>query len=290
MKTWLTSLIFLSSIIINAQELKDYEYIIIPETFSKFKKNEYNLKNHLNQFLKEKNYKPISFNKSNWPVEIQNNPCLALKADIKKAKSFLNNKLTVDFTDCQQQVVFVTEGTSRIKEFNEGYQEALALAAKNIPLSVPSNQIFIAPAPSIPEDKPTLGKKQEVIVNAIEVVETPIKNTITEIKEEIIQNTPVQVNTAFVNTAAELEENKNQFSNGKITVDKIDLKDGGFMLMNPDNAQVIAKFYPSLKANIYHVILTENNLSTIGYTDKNAISYEIPSANNTWTEVKFTSK
>lgn len=287
MKTWLSSLIFLSAMTLNAQELKDYEYIIIPESFTDFTKNEYSLKSHLNQYLKDKNYKPISFNKNNWPIEIQNNPCIALKADIKKAKSFLNNKLEINFTDCQQQVIYSTEGTSRIKEFQEGYQEALKLAANYIPASMPNNPVFIAPEPRIPEDKPTLGKKQETIITAIE---TPVNNTVTEIKEEIVQNTPVQINTAFVNTAAKLEENKNQFSNGKITVDKIDLKDGGFMLMNPDNAQIIAKFYPSLKANIYHVILTENNLSTIGYTDKKVISYEIPSVNNTWTEVKFTSK
>lgn len=269
MKTWLSSLIFLSAMTLNAQELKDYEYIIIPESFTDFTKNEYSLKSHLNQYLKDKNYKPISFNKNNWPVEIKNNPCLALKADIKKAKSFLNNKLEINFTDCQQQVIYSAEGTSRIKEFQEGYQDALKLAANYIPTSAPNNTIFIAPEPRIPENKPTLGKKQEVIVAA---VETPVTNT------------------AFVNTTAKLEDNKKQFSNGKIAVDKIDLKDGGFMLMNADNAQVIAKFYPSLKANIYHVILTENNGSTIGYTDKNTISYEIPSANNTWIEVKFNSK
>lgn len=247
MKNWLSTFLLLSVFTVNAQEITDYEYIVIPESFSDFKTNEYGLKSYLNQQLKDKNYKLLSFNSDRWPDEIKQNPCLTIKADVKKGKSLLTNKLNITFNNCHQQIIADFEGISRIKEFDEGYKEAMTFAAQKIPASAPKNIVAIAP-------------------------KAAAVNNNTSIKTEALIPT------------------HNQFTNNTITVDKIDLKDGGFMLMNADNAQVIAKFYPSLKANVYHVLLTENNTSTIGYTNQNTISYEIPTANNTWKEVKFTSK
>jgi len=238
MKNWLSSILFLSIITVNAQEITDYEYIILPESFSDFKKNEFKLKNHLNQYLKEKQYKTLSFNSDNWPTEIKNNPCSALKADILKGKSFLNNKVEVQFLDCRQKIVFSTDGSSKIKEFEPGYQEAILLAMNKMPISNP--------------------KEMEIVSILKEPKETPIENT-----EKI----------SPINTTS------NTYSNGNITVEKVDLKDGGFMLMNTDTAQIIAKFQPSSKANVYRVTITENNYNTIGYTNTNTISYEVAEGN-----------
>ena len=252
MKNWLTSIILLSTITINAQEITDYEYVIFPESFSGFTKNEYNLKSRLNQYLKDKNYKPLSSFKENWPEEIQNNPCLALKADIKKEKSFLNNKLSVSFSNCLQQNVLTIEESSKIKDFNDGYQDALAKASQFIPSSNP-NQTALLKAKNSTSTK---INKEEKINSEIIVIESKVPATAPaiDITEKVTSN---------------------QYTNGKIIVEKVDLKNGGFMLMNPETSQIIAKFQPSSKTNVFRVTVTENNYNTIGYISSNTISYEI---------------
>ncbi len=267
MKNWLTSLILFSAISLNAQEVTDYEYVIFPESFSDFSRNEYNLKSRLNQYLKDKNYKPLSAFKENWPQEIQENPCLALKADVKKVKSFLNNKLNVTFSNCHQQVILTAGGTSKIKDFNEGYQDALSIASQFIPTSNPNKTAILAAKTNANISK---INREEVIA---QLKETTPTNTVTE---KIYVDAKVPATAPAVEIT---EITANQYTDGKITVEKVELKNGGFILMNPETAQIIAKFQPSSKANIFRVTVTENNYNTIGYTKANTISYEIADGN-----------
>ena len=109
--------------------------------------------------------------------------------------------------------------------------------------------------------------------NKIGIESDLTKEKIAELKEIIITESKVPATAPAIDITEEITSN--QYTNGKIIVEKVDLKNGGFMLMNPETSQIIAKFQPSSKTNVFRVTVTENNYSTIGYISSNTISYEI---------------
>lgn len=99
--------------------------VIVPNRFS-FQKtdNEYQL-NVLTKFLLEKQGFKV-YVESEVPAELIQQPCNALKADVKNESNMMTSKLQLLLTDCANQAVFSSEiGKSREKEFKKSYQEAL---------------------------------------------------------------------------------------------------------------------------------------------------------------------
>lgn len=250
MKNLIAALLLCSLSTINAQETSDYKFINIPEKFSGFNQDQYQLNNRLKFLLTQKKYEVLATDKSTWPKEVIENPCLVLDADVKKVKSFLNNKLEVSFSDCAQKNIENFEGTSKIKEFDKGYQEALKLAL---------NKLKVQDA-KIPMTKLEKAKDETNI--------------------EYIPD-PINVELAKFNT----------LTDGTRNYQKIELQNGGFMLMSENGNQVIAKFEPTSKSGVYRVVVTNNdtNYSSIGYSNENSFSYEV-FENNAWKEVKLTIK
>ncbi|MFV0141667.1 MULTISPECIES: hypothetical protein [Empedobacter] len=252
MKNLIAAILLCSFSTINAQETSDYKYINIPEKFSSFDKDEYQLNNRLRYILTQKKYEVLPSDKSAWPQEVVQNPCLALNADILKVKSFLNNKLEISFTDCSNKSIQKFEGTSKIKEYDKGYQEAIKLALN------------------------------------------PLKSQNAKASVPMVKLEKAQTET----TAAYMPEPKgthvtatNLLTDGTTIYQKIELQNGGFMLMSENGNQVVAKFEPTLKNGIYRVIVTKGNLNyfSVGYISGNTISYEV-SENNSWKAVKLSAK
>ncbi|WP_413533645.1 hypothetical protein [Empedobacter brevis] len=235
---------------LNAQETSDFKYINIPENFSDFNKDQYQLNNRLRYLLTQKKYEVLPSDKSNWPQEVEQNPCLALNADIFKVKSFLNNKLEVKFTDCSNKTIEKFEGTSKIKEYDKGYQEALKLA-----------------------------------LNSLKSQNAKVSTTTIQPKEQQTESTYMPEPKGVQVTATNL------LTDGKNTFQKIDLQNGGFMLMSENGNQVIAKFEPTLKNGIYRVIVTKGDSKyfSVGYISGDTISYEA-NENNNWKEIKLSAK
>src|SRR5690606_14631570 len=128
-------LIFLANLsFLNAQNVNDFKYIVIPSQFLGFDENQYELNRYLGIQLIKKNYEILSGDSGEWPAEVQQNPCLALNAMVTKEKSFLKNKLSLKFTDCTRKILFEKEGESKIKEFGKGYQDALKQITNSIAL------------------------------------------------------------------------------------------------------------------------------------------------------------
>lgn len=247
-------LAFLSFISLEAQEVKDYNYIIIPENFTGFENNKYQLKNRLNHFLKKKKYTIVSFNQLNWPEELKNDPCLGLTVDIKKVKSLTTNKIELEFLTCSKQLVSSIEATSKIKDFEPGFQEAVELAVQKLPISDPT-------------------------------VKPNIANSLA--KQNNFNHQPIEITvraTEEVNIA-------NLLTDGVSNYQLIEFNNGSFMIMNESATQVVAKFEKALKPGIFRVAVTKGNssYSSIGYYNKNSISYEIVE-NNEWKEVTLTEK
>lgn len=252
MKNLIAALLLCSFSTINAQETNDYKYINIPEKFTNFDQDQYQLNNRLRYLLTQKKYEILATDKSLWPQEVIQNPCLALNADIKKVKSFLNNKLEVSFADCAQKNIETFEGTSKIKEFDKGYQEAIKLALNKLKTQNAKTSI-----PMVKLEQP------KRIVNEVSIpepkgVEVTISNLLTD---------------------------------GSKNYQKIDLQNGGFMIMSENGNQVIAKFETTSKTGVYRVAVTNGNTSysSVGYSNGNSISYEVLE-NNIWKEIKLTAK
>lgn len=247
-------LAFLSFVSIEAQEVKDYNYIIIPENFTGFEKNKYQLKNRLNHFLKQKKYTVVSFNQQNWPDELKNDPCLGLIADIKKVKSITTNKIEIEFSNCSKQVVETIEATSKIKDFEPGFQEAV-----------------------------------EIAVNKLSVSEPTVKSKISDSQfKQINFNESPRSNEIIV---FERSTTNNSFTDGNNSYQRINIENGNFLLMLEKNNQIVATFEPTLKKGIYRVIISTNGTkyASIGYVNGNTISYEVLE-NITWKEVVLTEK
>ncbi|MCU7612818.1 hypothetical protein N0B16_00030 [Chryseobacterium sp. GMJ5] len=120
-----------------AQKVSDYKYISIPEKFTGFKNNQYGVDTALAKSLKGKKYIVISGNKSEWPEEAFSNPCSVLNADVVNDSGLLRNKIILEFKDCNNNVVSSQKANTIIKEYVEGFQDALKQALVTVPVSNP---------------------------------------------------------------------------------------------------------------------------------------------------------
>ena len=256
MKTILSAILFAGLTIAQAQEVKDYQYVIIPQNLTGFENNQYKLKNRLNQLLKDKNYQTITFNNLNWPDDLKENPCLGLSVDAKRQRSLTTNSLSVEFKNCQNKVIGEFEGVSRVKDFEPGFQDAIAKAIEKIPHSNP---------------KVISNSKNE----NIKLANATVKD-INSSASSSVSGTPTSTLS-------------NLLTDGSKNYQKVDLQQGGFLIMNDNGAQVVAKFEPALKKGIFRVHVIDGNYSTIGYYNENSISFEIKE-NNVWKAIVLTEK
>ncbi|MDH6252232.1 hypothetical protein M2347_001959 [Chryseobacterium sp. H1D6B] len=123
--------------IVFGQKVSDFKYVSIPEKFKTFNDN-FGLENFLTKALKGKKYIILEGDKIKWPAEVVDNYCNVMNADVINNKSLLKNKIILQFKDCNGKVLFESKGTSTIKEFQEGFQDALQQALITVPISNPT--------------------------------------------------------------------------------------------------------------------------------------------------------
>lgn len=133
------------------QKVSDYKYISLPESFSTFKQN-FGLEEMLTKTLRSKNYVVIPADKLQWPADAQSNPCNVLMADVLNDSGFLRNKVMLQFKDCNDKVITSAKGASNIKEYKEGYQDALKQTFVSISPANPVTQVNSAAQPAIREN------------------------------------------------------------------------------------------------------------------------------------------
>ncbi|MGY5848988.1 hypothetical protein [Salegentibacter sp. F14] len=126
-------LIFLSFQGLNAQNLNNYKYIIIPESFEFSKeKNQYQL-NSLLKFLFEREGFETLMDKANRPVDLQRDPCLGLDADVTDDSGLFTTRMKINLEDCRGNLIFTSEeGTSREKDYRTAWHESLREAFKSV--------------------------------------------------------------------------------------------------------------------------------------------------------------
>jgi hypothetical protein len=115
-----------------AQSLNDYKYIIVPTKFEFLKQpNQYNLNTSTKLLFQKYGFETFMID-DELPIEIANNRCKALFADVIEDKALLVTKLKIVLKDCKNKVVFESVvGKSREKDYQISYNQAFREAAKS---------------------------------------------------------------------------------------------------------------------------------------------------------------
>ncbi|WP_027380172.1 hypothetical protein [Chryseobacterium daeguense] len=232
------------------QKVSDYKYISIPSKFETFKED-FGLGDVLTKTLRSKNYTVLPSDKLQWPADAQSNPCNVLMADIINDSGFLRNKVLVEFKDCNNKNVASIKGASNIKDFKEGYQDAL-------------KQTFVSISPANP-------------VNQVNNNPVNTTNTVSATKEIQITNDSPADNNAI------------KFSNGKVDLNRIQIDNKQFILVGQNSSSPFATFKTTTKDDVFRVKL-QNGESTLGYFENGNIVIEIPLGNGEYSKEIFLKK
>ncbi len=240
------------SMFVFGQKVSDYQYISIPSRLESFK-HDYGLSDMLAKTLKSKNYIVISSDKLQWPAEAQANPCNVLLANVVNDSGLLRNKVLLQFKDCNDKIISSVKGASNIKEFKEGFQDAL-------------QQTFVSVSPSNP------------------VVQTTAANTATSTISSVTE-------TKETHTASSVSSDNNAitFSNGKANLMKVQLDNQQFILVSSNSSSPYATFKTTTKADVFRVKL-QNGEATLGYYENGNIVIELPKPNGEYLKEIFVKK
>lgn len=167
-----------------AQNINQYKYILIPETYEfTGDVDQYQL-NSLTKFLFEKEGFETLMVKEEKPADLKQNPCLALNTILENNSGLFVTKFILKLENCNGEVVFESEeGRSREKDYKVAYQEALRDAFESV------NELNYSYKPSNPSVAVVPGTSPEVIKDQAEEMEEVEKVKETE------EPTPVKIAT-----------------------------------------------------------------------------------------------
>lgn len=236
--------------VVFGQKVSDYKYISIPQTFRDFEKNSYDLDNSLAKAMRSKGYIVIQEGKDQWPSEIDRNSCSFAVGNISNKSSFLRNKVELEFKDCNGKVIFSAKGNSNLKEYKEGYQDALKLSLVSLPASRPLENIQITK------------------------VQSPNPETVKNSEEP---------------SAPFSESKSGKYTNGKLSLQKIQVDANQFILADGGSSVPFAVFKTSSKKEVFRVKLSDGSF-TIGYFENGNIVIDIPHSNGEFAKEVFSAK
>ena len=231
------------STVIFAQKVSDYKYVSVPEKFETFNED-YGLKDFFIKALKGKKYITLPVIKDNWPAEAKNNYCNVITADVLNDKNLFKNKVIVQFKDCNNNMILEAKGGSKIKEYDEGLQDALREALIKMPIS---NPVALLPAS---------GSSQTSSPEPTTVTVTPTANN---------------------------------YSNGKLDLQKIELDPNQFILAKSGSSVPFAVFKTTSKNAVFLVKLADGT-TTVGYFENGNIVIDIPQADGRYSKEVFAAK
>ncbi|MBE4950640.1 hypothetical protein [Chryseobacterium culicis] len=237
-----------------AQKVSDYKYVAVPEKFETFKED-YSLKDLFSKAIAGKKYIALPVIKDNWPSDAKNNYCNVVTADILKDKSLFKNKLIVQFKDCNNKMILETRGSSNIKDFEEGFHDALKQALIAVPVS---NPVALLPA------------------------STNVVSDTSAIAANTQKSSPEPVATA-------VSSESGNFSNGKVSLQKIQIDPSQFILAKSGSSVPFAAFKTTSKDSVF-IVKLDNGSTTIGYFENGNIVIDIPQADGRYSKEVFVAK
>ena len=107
--------------------INDYKYVIVEKQFHfQNEANQYDL-NELTRFLLKKNgFRPV-LESDIFPDDLKSNYCLALQSEVK-ASGFLKTTVTITLKDCNNNIIFTADGSTKEKDFDKVYSYGIRKA------------------------------------------------------------------------------------------------------------------------------------------------------------------
>lgn len=132
MKRLFLFLVFLLAFNMQGQNINDYKYVIVPTKFDfQRSENEYRLSTVISYHLTQMGFKTF-YDTDQLPLEVAQNNCSRLNVALKKYTPFLSTRFEFMLIDCQKNVVFKGEGSSKEKEFKTAYVQAVERAMEGL--------------------------------------------------------------------------------------------------------------------------------------------------------------
>ncbi|WP_299227437.1 hypothetical protein [uncultured Psychroserpens sp.] len=118
------------------EEINSYKYIVVPQKFAFLNKADKFQINSLTKFLFNKHGYTAFFEDEDLPLDLRDNRCLGLKANVEKVKGgFLSSKIQIHLIDCDGKTVASSQvGVSKEKEYKVAYNLALRKAFETFKL------------------------------------------------------------------------------------------------------------------------------------------------------------
>ncbi|WP_019039475.1 hypothetical protein [Psychroflexus tropicus] len=110
-----------------------FEYVIIPMQFDfQSEPNKYQLNILSRVLLKEEGFK-VFMSTEERPLDYRGNTCKPLFFEVEDTSGYLSISVVARLKDCYDNVLFESEeGKTKIKDFKEGYQDALKKALSSL--------------------------------------------------------------------------------------------------------------------------------------------------------------
>ena len=111
------------------KEVSNYKYIIVPQRFSFLKHDDQYQTSSLTKFLLKKNGFTVVLDSEEYPLELNQNPCKGLTAEVVDKSSMFKTEVVIEFKNCYNKVIYTSQkGESRLKEYKKSFQEAIRRA------------------------------------------------------------------------------------------------------------------------------------------------------------------
>ncbi|AJR02478.1 hypothetical protein [Siansivirga zeaxanthinifaciens] len=247
--------VLVASSVFSQNSLDKYKYVIVPNKFDFFKeRNQYRL-NEFTKFLFNKYGFIAVMEGSEYPKDLANNRCIALKSDVLKDSGLFKTKLAVELKDCNDVVVFTgAYGSSREKEYDKAYTEALRNAFQSVEAL---NHKYDANAATQPETTNDSETNTEVVTEIAKLKEE-LKTLKEEKQTEVVETAKPKVVEVVKVTKAKTEETTKALPipSGILYAQAIE---NGFQLVDSTPKVV----YKIRKTGIDGVYMVENNNATI---------------------------
>jgi hypothetical protein len=124
-KTVFSGLLFLGISLPVFGQLNPYKYVVVPTHFEDYRKsNQYQTSTVIKYLFTE--LKVPAVYDTQQPTELKIDPCLGAYVRLIDTSGMFLTRVQVQLVDCEGKVVVETlEGTSKLKDYNDAYKEAL---------------------------------------------------------------------------------------------------------------------------------------------------------------------
>lgn len=210
MKNIISFLLCIISYTTSAQNINNYKYIVIPETYEITGKFDQYRLNSLTKFLFEKEGFNTLMSKEKKPADLKANPCLALYPDLENNSGIFTTKLFLKLEDCDGNTVFKSEeGSSKEKDYKTAYHEALRKAFESVK---ELNYLYEASASdqlSTKKEDTSWKKVEEISKVEEKEIEGEAKNELEH--KELVEDLPEQTTVTAIPSAGNYIYNGSEF-------------------------------------------------------------------------------